>query len=304
MIDPETEIFVITGTTAVGKTETALRWAEENNAEIISCDSTNVYRGMDIGTAKPTCEERSRVVHHGIDLVEPNEKFSVGDYLAFAVPAVADIRARGKRVLVTGGSGFYLKAFFAPVTDAIEVPENVRKQVEALFAQSDAHAVKALRALNPDGAPGFDWQNPRRVARALERCLSSGKTITALRAEMDARTSPFSKYKIKTLLLQRERDDLNRRIARRVDQMLGNGLVDEVRTLVRERGLRENTPAGNAIGYRETLTWLAQNEPGGVPALGEAIALSTRQLAAKQRKWFRTQIPVDFVRHLDARPLE
>ena len=121
MTDEGADIFVITGTTAVGKTETALRWAETHNAEIVSCDSTNVYRGMDIGTAKPTLAERSRVVHHGIDLVEPSEKFSVGDYLAFAVPCVADILARGKRVLVTGGSGFYLKAFYAPVTDEIEV---------------------------------------------------------------------------------------------------------------------------------------------------------------------------------------
>lgn len=298
MIEHSPEIFVITGTTAVGKTETALRWAEDNNAEIVSCDSTNVYRGMDIGTAKPSREERARVVHHGIDLVEPSEKFSVGDYLAFAVPCVADILARGKRVLVTGGSGFYLKSFFAPVTDEIDVPETIRTQVAELFAQSDEHAVEVLRALNPDGAPGFDWQNPRRVARALERCLASGKTISALRAEMDARTSPFSKYKIKTLLLQRSREDLDVRIRLRVEQMIEAGLIDEVRTLIRERGLRENTPAGNAIGYRETLAWFSDNERGGVPALADAIALSTRQLAAKQRKWFRNQIPVDEIRQL------
>ncbi len=289
------DIFVITGTTAVGKTETALNWAEENNAEIVSCDSTNVYCGMDIGTAKPTLAERSRVVHHGIDLVEPHEKFSVGEYLAFAVPCVADILARGKRVLVTGGSGFYLKSFYAPVTDEIDVPASVRAQVEALFLQGNDCAVNALRKLNPDGAPGFDWQNPRRVARALERCLASGKTVSELLSEMNARTSPFSDYKIRTLLLSRDKDELNSRIERRVAQMLELGLIDEVRTLSRERGLRPETPAGNAIGYRETLEWLASGESGGVPALAEKIALSTRRLAAKQRKWFRTQIPVDKV---------
>lgn len=293
MTDENADIFVITGTTAVGKTETALRWAEENNAEIVSCDSTNVYRWMDIGTAKPTREERARVVHHGIDLVEPSEKFSVGDYLAFSAPCVADILARGKRVLVTGGSGFYLKSFYAPVTDEIVVPENIRSRVEALFAEGNENAVAALRELNPDSAPGFDWQNPRRVARALERCLSSGKTISELLAEMNARTSPFSNYKIRTLLLSRDKEELNKRIALRVEKMLADGLIDEVRLLARERGLRPDTPAGNAIGYRETLAWISGNEPGGVPALAEAIALSTRRLAAKQRKWFRTQIPVD-----------
>ena len=293
MTDEGADIFVITGTTAVGKTETALRWAEMHNAEIVSCDSTNVYRGMDIGTAKPTLAERSRVVHHGIDLVEPSEKFSVGDYLAFAVPCVADILARGKRVLVTGGSGFYLKAFYAPVTDEIEVPESVRTRVEALFAQGNDCAVNALRELNPDGAPGFDWQNPRRVARALERCLASGKTIAELLAEMNARVSPFAAYKVRTVLLARDREELSRRIALRVDQMLEQGLIEEVRSLARERGLRPDTPAGSAIGYRETLEWLANGEAGGIPALAEKIALSTRRLAAKQRKWFRTQIPVD-----------
>ena len=295
MTDEGADIFVITGTTAVGKTETALRWAETHNAEIVSCDSTNVYRGMDIGTAKPTLAERSRVVHHGIDLVEPSEKFSVGDYLAFAVPCVADILARGKRVLVTGGSGFYLKAFYAPVTDEIEVPESVRARVEALFAQGNDCAVNALRELNPDGAPGFDWQNPRRVARALERCLASGKTISELLAEMNARVSPFAAYKVRTVLLSRDKEELSRRIALRVAQMLEQGLIEEVRSLSRERGLRPDTPAGNAIGYRETLEWLANGETGGIPALAEKIALSTRRLAAKQRKWFRTQIPVDRV---------
>ena len=295
MTDEGADIFVITGTTAVGKTETALRWAETHNAEIVSCDSTNVYRGMDIGTAKPTLAERSRVVHHGIDLVEPSEKFSVGDYLAFAVPCVAGILARGKRVLVTGGSGFYLKAFYAPVTDEIEVPESVRARVEALFAQGNDCAVNALRELNPDGAPGFDWQNPRRVARALERCLASGKTIAELLAEMNARVSPFAAYKVRTVLLSRDKEELSRRIALRVEQMLEQGLIEEVRSLSRERGLRPDTPAGNAIGYRETLEWLANGETGGIPALAEKIALSTRRLAAKQRKWFRTQIPVDRV---------
>ncbi len=294
--DPE--IFVITGTTAVGKTELALRWAEENNAEIISCDSTTVYRGLDIGTAKPTVAERARVPHHGLDLVEPNEKFSVGDYVEFAVRAVEDILARGRRVLVSGGSGFYLKSFYSPVTDEIVVAPEIRERVEKIAAAGDDFAAEFLKKLNPAGAPDFDWQNPRRVVRALERCLASGKTISELRDEMSARTSPFARYRKHTLLLRRSREDLNVRISMRVAAMISAGLVDEVKGLTARRGLREGTPAGNAIGYRETLAWLKAGEQGGIGALADAIALATRQLAARQRKWFRTQIPIDEVRDL------
>lgn len=290
------EIFVLTGTTAVGKTELALDWAEKNGAEILSCDSTNVYRGMDVGTAKPTREERSRVPHHGLDLVAPNEKFSVGDYVEYARNALADIFSRGKKALVSGGSGFYLKAFFSPVTDELDVPQSVRERVSEILSRGNDFAEKTLRELNAGGnaAPeNFDWKNPRRVAKGLERCLASGKTLAALKADFDARECAFAAYPKFTVLLEREKDDLNRRIGERVKKMLEDGLIDEVRGLVAAGTLLPDTPAGNAIGYRETAAWLASGETGGVPALGEAIALSTRQLAAKQRKWFRTQIPVD-----------
>ncbi len=292
------EIFVITGTTAVGKTELSLRWAEENNAEIISCDSTNVYRGMDIGTAKPTPRERARIPHHCLDLVEPSEKFSVNDYIENVVPAVEKIFARGKKILVSGGSGFYLKSFYKAVTDGISVAPEVRKKVEEILSRGNDFAADFLKKLNPDGAPNFDFQNPRRVARALERCISSGKTISELLEEMENRTYPFFNYKKKTLLLRRSREDLNKRISQRVDEMISLGLVDEVKFLLRERGLEENSPAGNAIGYRETISWLKNGEKGGVLELKETISLATRQLAAKQRKWFRTQIPIDEIRDL------
>ena len=295
------KIFIITGTTAVGKTDLSLAFAEENNAEILCCDSTTVYRGMDIGTAKPTAEERSRVPHHGLDLVAPNENFSVGDYVDYAQKKLSEIFSVGKNVLVSGGSGFYLKSFFSPVTDSLEIPENVRSRVAEILEQGEDFAAKTLRELNAGGlaAPAnFDWENPRRVAKGLERCLASGKTLAELKAEFDTRECVFSAFPKHTILLTREKEDLNRRIDLRVKKMIADGLVDEVRTLAAAGTLRANTPAGNAIGYRETLTWLAGNEPGGVPALSDAIALSTRQLAAKQRKWFRTQIPVDEVREL------
>lgn len=297
----ENKIFVVTGTTAVGKTELSLACAEENNAEILCCDSTTVYRGMDIGTAKPTGEEQARVPHHGLDLVEPNEKFSVGDYVAYAQKSVEEIFSRGKSVLVSGGSGFYLKSFFSSVTDDLEIPETVRKRVAEILSRGNAFSEQVLRELNDGGnaAPtSFDWENPRRVAKGLERCLASGKTLAELKAEFDSRECVFSKYPKYTILLTRNKEDLNSRIGIRVKKMISDGLIDEVRRLSSAGILRANTPAGNAIGYRETLSWLSEGEPGGIPALAEIISLSTRQLAAKQRKWFRTQIPVDEIREL------
>ena len=303
MADATRAIFVLTGTTAVGKTALALAWAEANNAEILSCDSTNVYRGMDIGTAKPSREERSRVPHHGLDLVAPNEKFSVGDYVEYAERVVADVFSRGKNLLVTGGSGFYLKSFYAPATDSLEISSRVRERVAEILARGNAFAEKTLRELNAGGnaAPeNFDWANPRRVAKGLERCLASGKTLAELKADFDARECPFAAFPKYTVLLVRGKEDLARRIDVRVKKMLAAGLVDEVRGLAESALLAPDTPAGNAIGYRETLAWLRAGEPGGVPALAEEIALSTRRLAAKQRKWFRSQIVADEIRELSA----
>lgn len=295
------EIIVLTGTTAVGKTETALAEAEAARAEILSCDSTCVYRGMDIGTAKPTPAERSRVPHHGIDLIAPNEVFSVADYEAYALKTVREIFARGNSVLVCGGSGFYLKTFFAPVADAREISPEVRSRVAEILSHGNDFAREKLRSLNSDGnaaPPNFDWENPRRVAKGLERCLASGKTLAELKEEFDRRACAFAAFPRRCILLTRNKDDLNRRITRRVEKMLADGLVDEVRRLADAGTLRAGTPAGSAIGYRETLAWLAEEEKGGIGALAESIALSTRQLAARQRKWFRTQIPIDEVREL------
>lgn len=295
-MENEKQIFVLTGTTAVGKTEFALDWAEKNGAEILSCDSTNVYRGMDIGTAKPSLAERARVTHYGIDLVAPNENFSVGEYADYARKIVAEIFSRGKKILVCGGSGFYLKCFFAPVVDSLEIPESVRERVAEILKRGNDFSREFLKNLNaaPGDAPAdFDWANPRRVAKGLERCLASGKTLSVLKTEFSARAGAFDAFKKRTTLLVRDTEDLNRRIDARTRQMLAAGLIDEVRALASAGILHAETPAGNAIGYRETLAWLADGEVGGTDALADAISLSTRRLAAKQRKWFRTQIPID-----------
>lgn len=276
---------VLTGPTAVGKTEWALRWAEAHGAEIISCDSLLFYRGMDIGTAKPTAAELQRVPHHLVDVCEVAEQMDVTRYVARARAAVADILARRRAVLVTGGSGFYLKAFFAPIADDVEVPAELRAEVRALPPEI---ALARLEALNPGGLGALDTANPRRVTRALERCLAAGRTLAELAAEFARLPGAFADYDVTLTRLDRAPEELNGRIEARVAAMLGAGLVDEVRRL-RAAGLEKNPSAARAIGYRETLAMLDGQLPP--EKLAVEISRNTRALVKKQRTWFRTQVP-------------
>jgi tRNA dimethylallyltransferase len=280
---------VLTGCTAVGKTEWALRWAEANSAEIISCDSLLFYRGMDIGTAKPTSAERARVPHHLIDIRDVGEPMNVALYACLAREAAEEIAARGRPVLVVGGSGFYLKSFFAPVTDAVEVPAEIRGRVAATLETGGLSGlVGELARLNPGGLEGLDTANPRRVSVALGRCLASGLTLAELSAQFSRALPPFAGWQVSLVRLERTTPDLEARIAARVAGMLQTGLVDEVVRLLRA-GLRSNPSAARAIGYRETIEALDGLEP--MDGLAAAIARDTRALVKKQRTWFRTQLP-------------
>jgi len=282
-------IFVLTGCTASGKTDWALRWAERNNAEIVSCDSLLFYRGMDIGTAKPTAEERGRVPHHLIDICEVTDRMDVTYYVTNALRAVEAVTARGHRVLVTGGSGFYLKAFFSPVADNVAVPAELRTEIaKQLEAKGLAALVTELSQLNPAGLGALDLENPRRVVRALERCRASGKTLAELADDFAKMPAPFEKWEVKLVRLDREPEELERRIAARVETMLRAGLIEEVQRLI-PAGLRQNLSAAKAIGYRETIEFLEGNLPRA--NLAEEIARNTRALVKKQRTWFRTQLP-------------
>ena len=282
-------IHVLTGETAVGKTELALAWAEANDAEIVSCDSTLFYRGMDIGTAKPSPAELGRVRHHLIDIRPVDTPVDITEFTTLARAAVADILARGRRVLVTGGSGFYLKTFFAPVADDVAVPSQLRADVvRRLETEGLAALVQTLRDLNPRGLGTLDTVNPRRVTRALERCLASGKTIETLAAEFAAQPGPFADHRVVCVRLTRPSAELAARIEQRVTQMLTAGLIDEVKAL-RASGLERNPSAARAIGYRETLAVLDGRLP--VTDLAAEIVKNTKTLARKQRTWFRSQIP-------------
>lgn len=283
-------IHVLTGCTAVGKTELALRWAESRGAEIVSCDSLLFYRGMTIGTAKPTVAELARVPHHLIDICPITTQMDVATYLVKARRAVEDITARGLPVLVTGGSGFYLKAFFSPIADEVEVLPELRVELRSrLSTEGLGKLVDELRGLNPAGLGALDIQNPRRVLRALERCRSSGQTLAVLQANFSAQPAAFADWSVQLCELVRPPEELDQRIERRVSMMMQAGLVNEVRDLVAQ-GLTAQASAARAIGYRETIDViegrLAEAE------LAPSIVQHTRALVKKQRTWFKTQLPV------------
>ena len=281
-------LHIITGPTAVGKTEYALRYAEAHHAEIVSCDASLVYKGMDIGTAKPSAEELARVPHHLIDVREVDEPYDIVAFERDARLAIEGILARGKSVVVTGGSGFYLKSFLAPVTDAVEVTDAVRAQVRGLYERGGLEALLAeLNERSPEGLGKLDTLNPRRVLRALERCIASGKSLPQLQADFEARPEPYGDFEKRLILLERDPDSLRERVALRAELMLRAGLIEEVEGLL-VRGIEKSPSAASAIGYRETIAYLKGELER--EALLPAIIQNTMHLVKKQRTWFRTQI--------------
>ena len=293
-------LYVLTGPSAVGKTEWSLRWAEQQGADaiILSCDSLLVYRGMDIGTAKPTAEELSRVKHRGINLCDPSEQYSIHSYVQYAREVVEETLGSGRSLLVSGGSGFYLKSFFSPVIDTVEVPPRIAESVRQLYREQDIDAVLArLKAVSPSGLGNLDIRNPRRVIRALERCIASGKELPVLQEEFSRQPIPFAEFTKKVCILERSKESLKIRIRERVDQMLKAGLIEEVSSL-KEVGIENNPSAAGAIGYRETLAFL-ESESRDEEELARAISANTYGLVKKQRAWFRGQIPVDRMIDLD-----
>ena len=286
-------LYILTGPTAVGKTVLSLKWAEKLNAEIISCDSLLVYRGMDVGTAKPSLEERKQIPHHGIDIVPVSQKFSIREYQDMAVEKVADIQKRGKAVLVVGGSGFYLNVFLKKGVDLLTIPSEIAEKVSALYREKGREGlVKCLMELNSkEEVERLDLCNPRRLSKALERCLVSGKSLGEIKADFVRQSGPFERYIREVCFLSRSPESLRRRIEERVDQMLKRGLIEEVSQLCGE-GLLENPSAVGSVGYREVVQW----QGGSLLELQKAIVQRTVRLVRKQRTWFRNQLKTELLR--------
>lgn len=273
-------VVVLVGPTAVGKTETALNMALELNCEIISADSMQVYRGMDIGTAKASPAEQHLVRHHLLDIVDPDQRFTVADWVNHAERAVADITARGKLPLITGGTGLYINAFI----DGFLFPdqsadEELRRELYQLAKADPEELYRQLEAVDPKTAARLHPNDHRRIVRALEVYYASGKPIS----EMQAKTPAQQNYKAVMIGLNRRRQHLYQRIEVRVDQMIAAGLVDEVKALLKRY---PNQPTAlQAIGYKE-IAMVLQDQI----TLDEAIALikrETRRYAKRQLSWFR-----------------
>ena len=282
-------LHIITGATAVGKTQYALDYCEALDAEIISCDASLFYRGMDIGTAKPTKEEMAKVPHHCIDINPVNQSFDITKFFALARSTVEDIHNRGKSVVITGGSGFYLKSFFEPVVDTVEVSDSIRAESESLFINYGLSGLlDRLNAVSPEGLGNLDIMNPRRVQRALERCLSSKKSLPVLQKEFADRPKPYAEFDKYFILLERDEKALKDRVVKRAQGMLASGLIEEVKNLLK-KGIEENPNAANAIGYRESIAFLkGEIEEDELLPL---IVKNTNGLVKKQKTWFRSQLP-------------
>jgi tRNA dimethylallyltransferase len=285
------KLYVITGCTAVGKTDYAISFALKNNGEVVSCDSLLVYKHMDIGTAKPTPEEMRGIGHHCIDLVEPSEKFDVSMFIEAAKTAIDSIISSGKNVVVVGGSGFYLKSLYAPTIDDIKVPQDVCDFVNSIYAKSGLDGLVPMLVSANDGVcPSIDIKNPRRVISALKRCLASGKTLDGIQSDFKSLDFPFRRYQKHTILLERDQEDLKLRIWERTKKMLNMGLIGEVKFLLSHYE-NLNDSAKNAIGYRETINWIKNSTTED--ALVDEIAQNTLKLVKKQKTWLKKQIPID-----------
>ena len=298
--------FAIVGATASGKSALALALAERIGGEIISVDSMQVYRGLDLGTAKPTAEEQARVRHHLIDVAELTESFDAARFIGLAQAAETDIRARGKVPIYCGGTGLYLKALREGLGEAPPSDPVVRAELETLPLEV---LLKELEAKDPATFAVIDRRNPRRVVRALEVIRVTGKPFSEQRAEWRSGTNTRLDSSIDpdreggrlkaypTLLgLRRDAADLHRRIHVRVDAMFAGGLVEETRQLLR-RGLEQNRTAMQAIGYRQVVEHLRGERD--LKETVELVKTKTRQFAKRQMTWFRNQLPV---RWIDAGP--
>ena len=276
-------IICIAGPTASGKTALAATLAKELNGEVVSCDSMQVYRRMDIGTAKPTLEEMQGIPHHMIDVAEPWEDFSVSRYCEMAAPIVDDILSRGKTAVIAGGTGLYMDALIRGNAFAPFPATGVRERLEA---QADAEGMEAmlsrLRAVDPDAARRLHLSDRKRILRALEVYLETGETITEHNRKTQAVPPRYSPLWLG--LDFTEREELYRRIDLRVGLMLQQGLVEEIRGLLAE-GIPEKATAMQAIGYKEFVD--ALDGRCTIEEAADQVRQSSRRYAKRQLTWFR-----------------
>jgi tRNA dimethylallyltransferase len=271
---------VLVGPTAVGKTAVGMALAAHWPVEIISADSRQVYRRLDIGTAKPTRKERARVPHHGLDLVDPGARYSAGHFARDAERWLADIRARGRRPLVVGGTGLYVRALAEGLFQEPPLDPTRRRSLDAFTARLEPlELIRWASRLDP----GFRGGGRQRAARAIEVALLTGRPLSYWQEAARAQ-GPLDPWYI---VLTVPRPVLHQRIARRATEMIQRGLIEEVASVLAE-GHAPTAPGLDGVGIREAVDYLHGRRPRA--SVAEAIALSTRQYAKRQQTWFRHQL--------------
>ena len=278
--------YIITGPTASGKTNLAIKLAQHLGSEIICMDSMTLYKDMDIGTAKPTQHEQTLVKHHLVDILLPTETSNVQLWLKGATEIAQALISKGKSPIFVGGTPLYLKALMMGLFEIPEIPKNIRAELEAKFPQTDfADAHRMLSEIDSDSAKRIHPNDRRRIIRALEVWQGLGKTISSLQKQWEISTnSQFNPDKIRCIWLQMPRQKLHERIHIRTKQLLKNGWVDEV-LLLRQKYPNLSKEASQAIGYSQISKFLDGSL--SFEKMEEAINLATRQLAKKQETWFR-----------------
>ncbi|MCU0785378.1 MAG: tRNA (adenosine(37)-N6)-dimethylallyltransferase MiaA [Verrucomicrobia bacterium] len=295
---PHPRPIFLAGPTAAGKSEIALCLAEKLGGEIISVDSMQVYRGLDIGTAKSTPAERARVPHHLVDVVDLTAPFDAAKFVALANQAVAEIQSRGRVPIFCGGTGLYFKAHLEGLGEAPVGDPKLRAELEAAPL---ADLLRELEQRDPVTFSKIDRKNPRRVIRAVEVIRLTGKPFSAQRARWGEAADepqpamPGSRGRAPHQALfgfSRTSDDLRSRINARVDKMFAAGLVEETRRLLAQ-GLVENKTAMQAIGYRQVVEHLRGER--SLPETIELVKSKTRQFAKRQMTWFRLQLKLEWI---------
>lgn len=281
--------WVLAGPTATGKTAVSLEIAKRLPVEIIALDSMTVYRGLDLGTAKPTAEERAVCPHHLIDVVDPAQDFSVQDYLSLVEPVCTAILQRGRTPLFVGGSGLYLRSLLRGLFQGPAADEELRLQWERRAEQVGPQALHAeLQSRDPVTAARLHPHDQRRIIRAIEVYELTGRTLSSQQLQP---IRPVEAQPAVCLWLAPPRDWLHERIDRRVEQMLHAGLIEESRNVLDQltsQGLPLSRTVGQAIGYREVWNWLATSPPRPeLQTLSAEIQQHTRQFSKRQQTWFR-----------------
>ncbi len=283
-------ILVIVGPTASGKKHLAMKVAELFDSEIVSADSRKVYRYLDIGTAKPSPEDRKTIPHHLIDIVNPDEPFSAGEWVRLASEAVSDILARERLPIISGGTGFYIEAFQHGLTESIVSDPDVRERLELECAEKGSQAMyRKLEEIDPDRAAELHEHDKFRVMKALEVYHITGRTFTELRKEPRISGGDYDCFLIG---MDMDRKALYGRIEERVDNMISDGLVDELERVLNMRYSRDLT-ALNSLGYKELFPYIDGEE--SLENCIEQVKRNTRRYAKRQITWFRARPHVNWI---------